>query len=657
MGVVILAVGMALALATQLAPVQRFTSSVDVVQVDVSAIDNSGRPIRDLTARDFELRVDGRPRSIVSAQFISVPSTAEKPAVMMAAARPAQYSSNAAAAGGRLIMIVVDRSSLAAGRAKAAIEAASVFVSQLNRADRVALASIPLGPQVPFTADHALVQKRLQEIDGTALPAFGVHNLGITDALAFERKNELGMQNVVERECGTPNVGAGGRGGGQSEVMVCVNEVRSEANAIAQDARQRAQTSIRALQALIAGLPPSQTPKLLVLISEGLVVDREVGQLSWLDARAAAAHVTIYALHLESSQFDASQRRPPARPSSDRALQEQGLQRLAQATRGDVFRIMSNSDFAFQRLAHELSGYYLVGFEPDPRDRNGRPHDISVSVKRSGVTIRSRRQFTIEAGPVRTTETEIVATLRDPLPASEIPIKIAAYSFRDPNHDKIRLLIAADIDRSINPDGQMSAGYVVVDFDGKHVASQMDTPLPATARRDGRTQRYFSTVLVDPGKYTVKFVVVDDARRRGSVELLAAAGLTAAGSIRSTDLLLADGGGAAGALPLAPAVTGELAGNVLHGYLELFADAPETLDQVSVTLEIAESASSPVLERVPVALATPVETTRCRIASARVNLARFPPGDYIARAVIAVGLDAVGEVSRSFTIPPKAAVR
>jgi hypothetical protein len=53
---------------------QPFRSSIDVVRVDVSAIDGSGRPIADLTASDFELRVDGRPRTIVSAQFVAVPS-------------------------------------------------------------------------------------------------------------------------------------------------------------------------------------------------------------------------------------------------------------------------------------------------------------------------------------------------------------------------------------------------------------------------------------------------------------------------------------------------------------------------------------------------------------------------------------------------------
>ena len=57
-----------------------FRSSIDLVQVDVSAIDGDGRPIRDLSPEDFELRVDGKPRPIVSAQFITVPSNVEMPA-------------------------------------------------------------------------------------------------------------------------------------------------------------------------------------------------------------------------------------------------------------------------------------------------------------------------------------------------------------------------------------------------------------------------------------------------------------------------------------------------------------------------------------------------------------------------------------------------
>jgi VWFA-related protein len=641
--------GLTLALLLQAAqaapPAQRFKSSVDVVQVDVSAIDSNGHPITGLAAADFELRVDGRVRPIASVQFVNVPlKTDVRPATTEIVQPP--YASNAESAGGRLIMVVVDRSSIATGRGRAAIEAASRFVSQLNLADRVALASIPNGPQVTFTADHVLVQRRIQEIDGTAVADLSEHNLGIVDALAFERKSDAVMDSIYERECGSPV--SGGRGT-QSDFLTCKNAVRSEAGVVGSDARQRARNTVQGLRALLDSLPPSETPKMMVLISEGLVVERELTQLSWLESKAAAAHVTIYSLLLERSQTDAAQRRPEAEPAANRAVREQGLDFIAQATRGDVFRVLSNSDFAFQRLALELSGYYLLGFEPEERDRGGTPHTISVTVKRRGVTVRSRRQFRIDPSAPKTLGGQVVAALRDPLPSAEIPIKLAAYSFRDPVHDKLRLLIGADIDRSINPEGQLSAGYVVVDFEGKLAASQMDT-LPAPAH-DQTVQQYFSTVAVDAGKYTVKLVVVDDAGRRGSVELLTDAHLTAAGSLRATDLLIADAAGTAVTLPLAPVVGGDITGNTLHAYMELFGDAAAALENANVTLEVAPAAApATVLERVPIDLRVSKESSHCRIAAGRVNISRLPAGDYVARAVVAVGLTAVGEVRRSFRV-------
>jgi len=631
-------------------PAQTFKSSVDVVQVDVSAVDGEGRPIQDLTLEDFELRVDGRRRQIVSVQFVAVPpdSDAHPP-------DPGHYSSNAQAAGGRLIMIAVDRTSITSGRAKPALEMASRFVGSLHRADRVAVATIPEGPQVAFTADHALVQRLLLTIEGTAVASFGTRNIGIADALAFERRRESVMQTITERECGAPNLG-GSQRGGSSDVMICQGEVRSEALLVAADARARARQSIAGLQLLLEGFPPSRTPKMLVYLSEGLVTQGEPSPLSWLDDKAAAAHVTIYPLHLEASEFDASLRRPPTTPVADRAAQEYGLAMLARATGGDLFRIISSSDFAFRRLSAELSGYYLLGFEPDERDRNGRPHDIIVGVRRRGVTVRSRRQFTIPIATARTSEAEIVATLRDPLPAVEIPIKFTTYSFRDPRGEKVRLVLAAEIDRSINAEGQLSTGYAVVGFDGRLAASQMDGELPAPPPDQSRTQRYFSHTTVDPGKYTVKLAVVDDSGRRGSVERVALARLVEAGSIRATDLLLGEGPDPGWALPLAPAVTGDITGGLLYGYIELFAE-PVTLAEASVTLEIASSEASPALERVPMQLGTPKDNIDGRVGSARVDLARLPPGEYVARAVIAVGFDAVGQVSRPFTIAPSPARR
>ena len=316
-----------------------------------------------------------------------------------------------------------------------------------------------------------------------------------------------------------------------------------------------------------------------------------------------------------------------------------------------MFRIISNSDFAFQRLALELSGYYLLGFEPSPGDRNGRPHDISVGVRRNGVTVRSRRQFTIDAGVAtdrRSAKSSPRCAIRCPPP--RFPIKLAAYSFRDPNHEKLRLLIAAEIDRSINPDAQLSAGYVVVDFDGKHVASQMDTPMPDTARRDGSMQRYFSTVLADPGKYTVKFVVVDETRR-GSVELRVDAQLNAGGPIRATDLLLADGVGRAGDAAAGARCERRADGQTPARLPRALRRRGETLEQVERhARDRAAGRAGSRSSAFPMALRRLKETVRCRVARRESTSSRLPPGNYVARAVIAVGLDAVGRGrARPFT--------
>ena len=95
-----------------------FTSSVDLVPVDVNVVDRTGRPIADLTAQDFALKVDGKPRRIATAQFIAVTRDADRAPIA------ADYSSNPSGAGARLIMLVIDQGNIGASRGKYAIDAA-----------------------------------------------------------------------------------------------------------------------------------------------------------------------------------------------------------------------------------------------------------------------------------------------------------------------------------------------------------------------------------------------------------------------------------------------------------------------------------------------------------------------------------------------------
>ena len=71
-----------------------FRSGVEVMEVDVTVVDAKGMPLRDLRAPDFTVTVDGQPRRVISAEFISDNAAAGKiPARPSRSARIEQHRS------------------------------------------------------------------------------------------------------------------------------------------------------------------------------------------------------------------------------------------------------------------------------------------------------------------------------------------------------------------------------------------------------------------------------------------------------------------------------------------------------------------------------------------------------------------------------------
>ncbi len=612
-----------------------------MVSVDVNVIDRNGRPVRDLGAADFTLSVDGRPRKIASAQFISV--TAPETPV---APPPAHYTTNAGTANGRLIVIVVDRGSIAPLRSKDVFAAAGRFVDRLAPNDRVALFSIPSGPAVDFTTDHDAVVSALMRTDGQANPGPGSKNIGVAEALGFERRNRIVIETAYDRECGSQP----GRGGGGSEYLLCTNLVREEAGIVAAYARERAQNTIAGLRTILERFGSGDTPKTIVLISEGLVIDGERFAASGLGKALAAAHATIYALKPEPSDSDASQQRAPQNRARDRTVYEDGLTTVARAGGGDMFRVIADPDFAFERLSAELSGYYLLGFEPEASDRDGRDHSIQVSVNRPDVAIRARPQFTFGAAG-KTTQQVITDLLRTPVAIAELPMRLTTYAFQDPESPKVRLLVAMEIDRSDDALGEMALGMVLVKAGGEVGATFYQPSIGAPDRPDPNGQRAFATLLVDPGQYTLKAAVIDKDGRRGSLERQVRAFMTRMFRFRATELLIGDDtSGGAGAGSVVPTVTGELSGSQIFTYMELFADSDAAFQGTTVAIEVVPAGGTHVVERGTASLQPVQEDRPVRAVSGSVPTALLSPGSYVARAVVMVDGKSVGQMTRPFRI-------
>jgi VWFA-related protein len=634
------------AVAQQPAPRQppRFTAGIDLVPVDVNVVDTNGRPVRDLEANDFTVTVDGQPRKIASAQFVSLTAP-----VAEDAPRSEDYSTNVSTseAPDRLIAIVVDRGSIAPVRAKDVFTAAAKFVNTLRPRDHVGLFSIPEGLNIDFTTDHDAVSNALMQEDGAAHGSAGARYVGVAEAIAIERGNTFAMEDATRRECGG-TVQNARDAGGNSELAMCMRMVQDEAATVATYTHQRARDTVNGLAGIIQRLGTSETPKTIVLISEGLVIDGERGVTNSLGPLLAAAHTTIFALKPEPSDSDASQQRAPENRARERAINETGLLTVTRLGGGEMFRVIANPDFSFKRLATELSGYYLIGFEPEAHDRDGKQHRIAVNVRRTGVQVRARTEFSVErAATAADTQRIITDLLRSPADATSIPFRLTTYTFQDPGTTKIRLLVGIEVDRLDT--GHLAMAFALIRPDGTTGATFYQPA--AEAPRAAGTQTYFATMVAEPGGYVLKAALLDEKGRRGSLERQVRAYMTRMSRFRATQLLIGDAKDpAAAAGTISPTVSGALSGETLYTYMELFADTPTAFDSASVRVDVVPAGGTRPVESGPALLQPPGADAGVRAVAAAVPIAQLPAGSYVAHAIVTVDGRDVGEMTRPFRI-------
>src|SRR6187397_1001351 len=181
---VVAAVISALAVAAAQDSPQRFRGGVDLITVDVSAVDSKGKPVEDLKPGDFLVKVDGKPRSIVSAELIKVERG--KPAEPV---RPVDtlITTNASPQNARRIIVAVDQTLITPGSLAPLQKTAREFIGRLTPDDYAAFIAFPEpGPRIDFTTDKARVQKTMEQIVGQPRLDFGSNfEYSLTEAITI----------------------------------------------------------------------------------------------------------------------------------------------------------------------------------------------------------------------------------------------------------------------------------------------------------------------------------------------------------------------------------------------------------------------------------------------------------------------------------------
>ena len=369
------------------APAQQpptFRSGIDLVTVDVAVLARNGRPVATLKAEDFTLLVDGEPRPITSVRRVQASGASAADPLDAKPEEPAAPAVDAAAR--RRFVLVIDRDHIYAGEGQQMLQAAAKFIDDLPPGDTVGVWTLPdSSTALRFGEDRELVKQRVRLAVGTYRPVFGPWVVGRDEAIQTEAPNgRQVLASIIGREC-------------DRQPPTCPAEVEAQARQTAQDARQRADAAIAQLRVLVDALGRVEGPKHLVLVTGGPVTTMEnIRDIADLGARAGLARVTVHALQVQDPSYRARTDQMRAMPAD--IDQTQSAAYMLAGTTGGLALTPTSGEIAFDRLEQELSAGYVLVFETQPKDRDGRDHTISVKVRDLGFggAVRARKSFRVD---------------------------------------------------------------------------------------------------------------------------------------------------------------------------------------------------------------------------------------------------------------------
>jgi VWFA-related protein len=613
-----------------------FKAGVDLITVDVGVVDRNGRPVEDLNMADFTVKINGETRRVVTADLVKV--DLEQARKRAADPTEAYYSSNIAPANGRQIIIAVDQLYISPSGVKPIMNAAIQFLNRLTPLDSVAFVAFPEpGPRANFTTDRFRVRQAMQGIVGQNTMKATLINMGVSEARDInDRKDQNVLREVTGRVCSG------------TERDRCVQSIIDEAARVTGRIREDVRISLIQIEELLKALSYIEGHKSLILISQSLAI-RDHSELDTAIRLAGPARTSINVLAVDLGRDDITISERPPTPMEDRRIQLEGLEELAAASRGALYRVVNTGEEIFDRLASELSAHYVLGVEQRPSDQKRDRHRVDVSLRRRDVTIRSGQAFVLSPtlNPKRSVQETIQEALSSPMAQSGVPLRVTTVSQRDKG-DKVRLTVSAHIGQPGTPPGEFTVAYAIVNNENRLVTSFAETVKLTTIDGSPNEPLHFSrATILDPGLYSLRFAVVDAERRRGSVSRDLTVFKIEGEEFATSDLIVGNlqppGQG------MRPNAEPHITADRLAAYLELYSKTPETLTATSVDFEIASDEGSPAQSSQPAQIAESPQVPG-RVATSVINTSTLAPGRYLVRAKMTRDGKTVGVLSRPFVL-------
>jgi VWFA-related protein len=550
---------------------------LETVALDFSAVTQDGSPVADLKLEEVQLRIDGRPRTPKWLEWVPVAGAPSESAGEPSTPVPPPFASNDARDAGRSFVIVVENESFRPGRERPLRAAVDRFLAALTPRDRVALMTMPYGGfKVNLTNDYDKVRDELAKI--------------------------VGQRSATET----------------GSDMAC-----------------RTRRTLESLVGLVSGLRASEGATHVLFVTSAMAAPRRdavqalapgmceltVDMFARVGAAAGAGRATFYVIQPEDLMMRTGESLAGAGRGSDNPVE--GIEHLAGVTGAQRLHLSATGDDTLVRIARETSAYYVLGFEPQPADRNGVSRQVDVRVARAGVQVRARPNITLAkpaAGSAAKGQTVTPRSmLREARTFRDLPLRAVGFVSNNPEDGRLKVVCLME---PAEPSVQLAAAAAgLFDENGRLVAQW-------TAETGNLKSIPLTGALVAPrpGTYRLRAAASDAAGRSGTVDYEVAAGLVPAGPLAMSSLVLglSRPGGFAPRLQFGSEP-------VALAYLEIYGRIESG---VSVAAEIARSADGPAISpAIPGAVRTIAGEDRA-VATVALPIGALPPGDYVVRVTV-----------------------
>jgi VWFA-related protein len=547
------------------------------VTLDVVVRDKKGRPVKDLTASEFEIYEDGVRQQVESFRLaLREPGT--KPNVDRGKEPPPPPATGTAASPDKtanpgVIAMVFDR--LSPDARSMARKAANAYAEDgLMASDFTGVFAIDMSLLTlqQYTDNPQLVKQAIEQATSRSTSSF-VSNNEQTRNLA---DRQMGLERQAASAQGGTSAGGPGDSAGAAAAGQEIGRANIEMSFIQMQMRMletfetlernhQGHATVNGLLALVNSMRNLPGRKTVIFFSEGLSLPPAVvEQFKSVINAANRANVSVYTVDAAGLRIDSpnlettrelnalAQRRmnevhrsqDPSGPLTKglernedllRLNPHSGLGELADQTGGFLIRDTNDLSAGLRRIDEDMRAHYVLTYMPKNQEYDGRFRQISVKASRPNLDVQTRKGYyavdnTITS-PVLAYEAPALAALSAARASDSFTLRVGALSFPEPERLGLAPILVEspasaftyvpDNEKKIyNSDFSILAlvrnesGRVVEKLSQHYALSGAVDK--AAAARNGEILFYREANL-PPGRYTIEAVAYDAPSGKSSV--------------------------------------------------------------------------------------------------------------------------------------------